>query len=173
MRHRFLMPIALAIAFVVVPCLPCPAATYTLAPAVDRPAAPDFTLSDANGAPIALSAFRGKVVLLDVWATWCTGCKVEIPWYMQFTKKYKKRGLASIGVAMDDEGWNAVTPYLKQKPINYPIVVGDQHFATIYNVTSLPMTLLIDRRGRVADAHVGMVDRSAWEDEIRALLRER
>ena len=172
MRNR-LRRIAFVVAFVAVPCLPCPSAAQTMTPAAQRAAAPDFTLSDARGKPITLSDYKGKVVLLDFWATWCTGCKVEIPWYMEFEKKYKRRGLTSIGVAMDDDGWKTVTPYLKKKPINYPIVVGDANFAQVYNVASLPVTLLIDRHGRIADAHVGMVEKRQWEQEILALLRER
>ena len=171
MRNR-LMRIALVIAFVAVPCVPCPSAAQTTPSPAQRAAAPDFTLSDAKGKPIALSEYKGKVVLLDFWATWCTGCKVEIPWYMEFEKKYKRRGLASIGVAMDEEGWKTVTPYLRKKPINYQIVVGDANFAKAYNVESLPVTLLIDRHGRIADAHVGMVEKDAWEQEILTLLRE-
>jgi cytochrome c biogenesis protein CcmG/thiol:disulfide interchange protein DsbE len=173
MRHRLLTRIALTVACVVVPCLACPSATQTIAPAAQRAAAPDFTLDDSKGAPVTLSDYQGKVVLLDVWATWCTGCKVEIPWYMEFEKKYRRQGLSSIGVAMDEDGWKSVTPYLRKKPINYPIVVGDADFAQAYGVTSMPMTLLIDRKGRIADAHVGMVGKGAWEQEIRTLLRER
>jgi peroxiredoxin len=172
MRNR-LVRIALAAAFVAVPCLPCPGAAQITAPPAQRAAAPDFTLNDSNGKPITLSEYEGKVVLLDFWATWCTGCKVEIPWYMEFEKKYTRRGLASIGVAMDEDGWKAVTPYLRKQPINYPIVVGDANLAKAYNATSLPITLLIDRHGRIADAHVGMVVKSAWEQEIRTLLQER
>ena len=172
MRHPLFIRIALTAACVVVPCLPCPSAPLVAAPA-QRAAAPDFSLKDANGKPIALSAYTGKVVLLDFWATWCTGCKVEIPWYMEFQKKYERRGLASIGVAMDEEGWKTVTPYLRKKPINYPIVVGDANLAKAYNVESLPVTLLIDRHGRIADAHVGMVVKSVWEQEILTLLQER
>jgi peroxiredoxin len=172
MRYR-LIRIALVVAFVVVPCLPCPSAEPAVAPASQRAAAPDFTLTDSNGKAIRLADYRGKVVLLDFWATWCTGCKVEIPWYMEFQKKYQRRGLSSIGVAMDEEGWDKVTPYLRQKPITYPIVVGDADLAKTYNVTSLPVTLLIDRHGRVADAHSGMVVKAEWEREIRALVAER
>jgi cytochrome c biogenesis protein CcmG/thiol:disulfide interchange protein DsbE len=172
MRNR-LVQIAFVLAFLSVPCLPCPSAAQTMTAAAQRAAAPDFTLSDAKGKPITLSEYKGKVVLLDFWATWCTGCKIEIPWYMEFEKKYKRRGLASIGVAMDEAGWKTVTPYLKKKPINYPIVVGDPNFANAYKVESLPVTLLIDRRGRIADEHVGMVVKDSWEQEILTLLRER
>ena len=172
MRRRLLI-LAAAAAFFAVPCLPCAAAPAPSDAPSTRAPAPEFTLRDATGQPIALSAYRGKVVVVDVWATWCTGCKIEIPWFMAFQKKYARRGLVTIGVAMDDEGWAKVTPYLQQKPISYPIVVGDAGFAGTYRVTSMPMTLLIDRKGRIADAHVGMVTKSAWEQELQALLRER
>src|ERR1700741_756615 len=78
-----------------------------LAPAAQRQAAPDFPLADANEKPITLSAYKGNVVLLDFWATWCGGCKQEIPWYVEFDEKYKRQGLAVIGVSMDEDGWKA------------------------------------------------------------------
>ncbi len=137
-----------------------------------RPAAPTFTLHDANGATINLADYKGKVVLLDFWATWCTGCKLEIPWYIEFQEKYSGRGLASIGVAMDDEGWRKVKPYLVEHPINYPIVIGDAAFGRRFGITALPVTLLIDREGRIADSHSGVVVKDAWEQEIQALLAE-
>src|SRR6266571_3283711 len=76
-----------------------------LVPVKARRPAPGFALADANGTPVALSRYKGRVVLLDFWATWCTGCKVEIPWYMEFAKKYEQSGLAVVGVSMDKEGW--------------------------------------------------------------------
>ena len=132
-------------------------------------------LSDADGARVALSGLKGHVVLLDFWATWCTGCKVEIPWYMEFQGKYAKDGLASVGVAMDDEGWAKVRPYLAEHPISYPVVIGNlellQH--TFNLDPSLPVTLLIDRDGKVAESHVGMVDKASFERDIRRLLQEK
>jgi thiol-disulfide isomerase/thioredoxin len=150
-----------------------PTVTTPLPSAKDRKPAPDFVVADANGKTITLSEYKGRVVLLDFWATWCTGCKVEIPWYMEFQKRYARRGLTSIGVAMDDEGWKLVNPYLEQHPISYPVVVGDADVATLFQITSLPVTLLIDRNGRIADWHVGMVVKSTWENEIQTLLREK
>jgi cytochrome c biogenesis protein CcmG/thiol:disulfide interchange protein DsbE len=139
-----------------------------------RKTAPDFTLADASGRSIRLSALKGKVVLLDFWATWCTGCKVEIPWYMEFQQKYASRGLAPMGVAMDDEGWPVVKPYLAQHPITYPIVLGDLHLLQrVFSLDpALPVTLLIDRKGRIASTHAGLVDKDAFEHELQQLLRE-
>src|SRR5881394_1609605 len=88
-------------------------------PADSRKTAPDFSLEDSSGALIKLSGYKGRVVLLDFWATWCTGCKQEIPWYMEFQDKYKKDGLSAIGVSLDDDGWKSVKPFLQEHKINY------------------------------------------------------
>jgi len=145
----------------------------SLTAARERKRAPEFALTDHSGVRRSLSAQKGRVVLLDFWATWCTGCEVEIPWYIEFQKKYAAQGLVSIGAAMDDEGWAKVRPYLAEHPIPYPIVIGNPDLVKPYDVTNLPVTLLIDRHGRIADAHAGVVDKDVWEQEIRELLRER
>jgi len=145
----------------------------TLIAAHERKSAPDFSLADARGARVSLAAQKGRVVLLDFWATWCTGCKVEIPWYVEFQKKYARQGLVSIGAAMDDEGWARVKPYLVEHPIPYPIVIGNPDLLQPYDIKNLPVTLLIDRQGRIADVHAGVVEKDAWEQEINQLLRER
>jgi cytochrome c biogenesis protein CcmG/thiol:disulfide interchange protein DsbE len=142
------------------------------APQVGQPA-PDFTLNDSAGAPVKLSAYKGKVVLLDFWATWCTGCKVEIPWYVEFQDKYRKDGLAAIGVSMDDDGWKSVKPFLEEHKLNYSVVIANQDLTTRYGgLPSLPMTLLIDRDGKIAESHAGMVDKDAFENKIKTLLHE-
>jgi peroxiredoxin len=137
-----------------------------------RKAVPDFTLEDSSGATIKLSAYKGRVVLLDFWATWCTGCKTESPWYMEFVDQYKDRGFSAIGVAMDDDGWKSVRPYLEEHKINYPIVVGSSELGDRFGVQAMPVTLLIDRDGKIADLHVGMVDKAAFDSEIQTLLKE-
>ena len=139
----------------------------------ERTPAPDFALVDSTGRRIVLSEYKGRVVLLDFWATWCTGCKVEIPWYIAFQKRYARRGLTTIGAAMDDEGWQKVKPYLKDHPITYPIVLGNPDLVKPYEITNMPVTLLIDRNGRIADAHVGMVVEETWDKEIKILLKEK
>jgi peroxiredoxin len=142
------------------------------APQVGQPA-PDFSLSDSSGSPVKLSAYKGKVVLLDFWATWCTGCKVEIPWYVEFQDKYRNDGLTAIGVSMDDDGWKSVKPFLEEHKLNYPVVIANQDLTTRYGgLPALPMTLLIDRDGRIAESHAGMVDKDTFENKIKTLLRQ-
>jgi len=151
-----------------------------LIPGRQRKPAPNFILTDAKGDTINLSTYKGKVVLLDFWATWCGGCKTEIPWYMEFDAKYKDRGLAVIGVSMDEDGWKTVKPFLalEKDPetgghtaMKYPVVIGSDSLAKQYHLTSMPMTLLIDREGRIAVSHSGMVDKDDWESKIRSLLQ--
>jgi peroxiredoxin len=167
MRRPIVTTVALVVAFAL-PAL----APADLTPATSRKTAPDFTLTDAKGAPVKLSAYKGRVVLLDFWATWCTGCKVEIPWYVEFQSKYKKSGLSALGVSMDDDGWKSVKPFLEQHKINYPIVIGNWDMGDRFGFSSMPATLLIDRHGKIADLHVGMVDKAAFENEIQTLLKE-
>jgi peroxiredoxin len=143
----------------------------TIIAGAQRKMAPDFTLRDAKGQPLTLSAYRGKVVLLDFWATWCGGCKVEIPWYVEFDKKYRDQGLAVIGVSMDKEGMKVVKPFLAQKNMEYPVVIGNDALAKKYNLTAMPLTLLIDREGRIAVSHAGIVDKDNFESNIKELLK--
>jgi peroxiredoxin len=132
---------------------------------------PDFTLKDSTGANIQLSAYKGKVVLLNFWATWCGGCKVEIPWLVEFEKRYKNSGLAVIGVSMDENGWKTVKPFLEESQINYPVVIGDDAMAKAYRVVGMPMTILIGRDGKIAARSVGIIDKNNCENEIIRLLK--
>lgn len=136
----------------------------------DGQTAPDFALKDARGANIRLSSYKGKVVVVDFWATWCHGCKTEIPWFMEFQNKYKDGGLAVIGVSMDEDGWKSVRPFVEEKKINYPVVIGNDDLAKRYGVESMPMTLLIDRKGKLAASYIGLVDKGIFEKELIRLL---
>jgi cytochrome c biogenesis protein CcmG/thiol:disulfide interchange protein DsbE len=137
----------------------------------DRKAAPDFELKDVNGKVVKLSDFRGKAVMVDFWATWCGPCKVEIPWFMDFERKYKDQGFVVIGVAMDDEGWQVVKPFAEEMKMNYRVVLGNDRTADMYGgIEALPTTVLIDRDGRVASMHVGLTGKKEFQDAIEKLL---
>ena len=137
----------------------------------ERKPAPDFALKDATGKTVKLSDYRGKVVLLNFWATWCGPCKIEIPWFMDFEQTYKDKNFAVLGVSLDEDGWDAVKPYIQQKKINYRVVIGNDQVAQLYGeVDSLPTTFMIDREGRVAAVHVGLVSKSDYQHDIQDLL---
>jgi peroxiredoxin len=138
-----------------------------------RQPAPDFLLKDASGATVRLSDYRGKVVVMNFWATWCAPCQAEIPWFIGFERRYAGRGLAVIGISMDEDGWKSVKPWIDARQVNYRIVIGDEALAREYGgVEALPETLLIDRAGRIAARHVGIVKESEYEGEIRQILNE-
>jgi cytochrome c biogenesis protein CcmG/thiol:disulfide interchange protein DsbE len=123
----------------------------------DRKPAPPFTLKDSSGESVQLAKYKGKVVLLDFWATWCAPCKVEIPWFMEFQQQFKDRGFEVVGVSMDEDGWSVVKPYIEQLKINYRILLGNDEVGQLYGgVDSLPTTFLIDRQGKIASIHVGL-----------------
>ena len=144
----------------------------TLNPEKDRKTAPDFALKDGDGKLVHLSDYRGKVVILDFWATWCGPCRIEIPWFMDLQRKNKDRGFEVLGVAMDDEGWEVVKPFLAELGVNYRVMVGDDLTAQMYGgVDALPTTFLIDRDGRVAAVHVGLASRKDFEDGVEQLLQ--
>jgi len=148
-----------------------PAAHAILQPETLRKAAPQLALKDSTGKTVTLTDYLGKVVLLDFWATWCTGCKMEIPWFSEFQKTYGARGLATVGVSMDEGGWSVVKPFLSKTRVPYPTLLGDAPTAQRFGIESLPDTFLIDRRGRVAAAYkASLVDKNDIEANITALL---
>jgi peroxiredoxin len=154
-------------------CSPSSPVRVASSPDKSRKAAPDFALTDANGASVKLSDYKGKVVLLNFWATWCGPCKIEIPWFIQFEKAYKDRGFVTLGISMDEDAWKAVKPFLSQTGINYPVMIGDDRLAELYGgVDSLPSTFLIDRQGRIAFTHLGLIAKHDYEAEIQQLTAQ-
>jgi peroxiredoxin len=148
-----------------------PTVRAVLQPANERKPAPEFALKDSSGKTIKLKKYRGKVVLLDFWATWCTGCKKEIPWFAEFQKTYGAKRLAVVGVSMDEGGWKVLKPFLAETHVPYQILLGDDAMAKRYGIESMPDTFLIDRKGRVAAAYMaGLVDRDNIEANIKAIL---
>ena len=147
-----------------------------------RKPAPDFVLLDAYGKSVPLSSFKGKPLLLDLWATKCGGCIKEIPLFIEIHHAYRSRGLAIVGISMDilyedlkgpAEAWSLVNPFVEAHKVDYPILMGDDGITNRYSVNALPVTYLIDRRGRIAATYVGIVDRANIEANIKTLLAER
>jgi len=137
----------------------------------DRKPAPDFMLTDAKGASIKLSDYKGRVVLLNFWATWCGPCKIEIPWFVEFQNKYKDRGFAVLGVSMDEDGWQTVRPFIAAHNMNYRVAIGTDQVARRYGgIASLPTTFIIDQEGKIAAVHIGLVSKINYASEILHLL---
>ncbi len=133
--------------------------------------APDFTLPQLDGQDLRLSSYRGKVVLLDFWATWCDPCREEIPHLVELQQKYGDRGLQIIGVSMDDSPEPARTFY-RQFHMNYPVVMGNAETGELYGgVLGLPIGFLINRDGRIYAKHIGATDPAVFEREILSLLQ--
>jgi len=144
-------------------------------PTGERKPAPDFTLKDGDGNPFKLSDLRGKVVVVNFWATWCGPCALEIPWFIEFEQEFKSRGLEIVGVSMDEDGWKAIKPYVASHKMNYRVVLGDDSVGQLYGgVDSLPTTFIIDRQGRFAfPPHVGLPGKNEYLNEIQTLLGEK
>jgi thiol-disulfide isomerase/thioredoxin len=133
--------------------------------------APSWQLSDVDGKPVKLSDFKGKVVILDFWATWCPPCRMEIPGFVAIQKKYADKGFTVIGVSVDEEGPSAVKPVVIELEVNYPIVVADAKIVSDYGgIEVIPTTFIIDRQGDISSVHEGFTDRATFEGQIQSLL---
>ncbi len=145
------------------------AATATPAPATG---APNATMKDLQGRDVTLDQYKGKVVLVNFWATWCQPCRIEIPWMIEFQQKYGPRGFTVLGIAMDDEGKKVVGPFVEKErfdvdgqkmAMNYPIVLGSDDIADRFGgLIGLPTSILISRDGKKVKTIIGLVN----HDEI-------
>jgi cytochrome c biogenesis protein CcmG, thiol:disulfide interchange protein DsbE len=138
--------------------------------AITNHIAPDFTLPQLSGQDLRLSSYRGRVVLLDFWASWCEPCRLETPHLIELQQKYGDRGLQIIGISMDDSPEPARAFY-QQFHINYPVVMGTAKTGELYGgVLGLPIAFLINRDGRIDNKHIGVTDPAIFEKEIKSLL---
>jgi peroxiredoxin len=132
-------------------------------------AAPAFTLTDLNGKSVSLSDFKGKVVILDFWATWCPPCKREIPDFINLQKEYGARGLQVVGIALDEPG--KVQAFASQNGINYPVLLGTDDIAWKYGgIQGIPTTFVIDKTGKITAKFEGYRPRDVFESEIKKRL---
>jgi thiol-disulfide isomerase/thioredoxin len=141
-------------------------------PANAKPANLNFTLKDVDGKDVKLASLKGKVVLLDFWATWCGPCKIEIPWFIEFQNKYGKDGLQVVGVSVDDTQAK-LKPYVTQMKMNYLVLQGLDHddIQDAYGpLFGIPVTVVISRDGKICAKHTGLSSKDGFEKEIKSLL---
>src|SRR5499427_10227585 len=149
------------------------AAAAEACPANAKPANLNFTLKDINGKDLRLSSLKGKVILLDFWATWCEPCKLEIPWFIEFQKKYGGSGFQAIGVSVDDTPAQ-LAPYVARMKMNYPVLQGKDHddIQNAYGpLVGIPVTVVISRDAKMCVKHLGISSRENFEKEIKSLLQ--
>ena len=139
-----------------------------------RPA-PDFTLQSLDGRTVRLSDFRGKAVVLNFWATWCAPCRVEMPWLVELSRRYRAQGVEVVGVSLDDPGQEQeVAKFARERNVDYTILLGSNAVGDAYGgARFLPQTFFIDRDGRIVKSTVGITTESDLEKNIRELAQGR
>ncbi len=152
-----------------------------LAPIATRQTAPVFHLPNAAGKSLSLRDFRGKVVLVNFWATECGGCVLELPTFVDLQREFPEHKYTALGISVDvpydslpsaDAAWKLVAPFVAKHGMTYPIVMGDQATVDLFHITQFPDTYLIDKQGRVAATYVGIVSKDDVERNIKTLLAE-
>src|SRR5580700_12216516 len=141
---------------------------------------PEVTFKDLQGNDVPLPSLKGKVVVVNFWATWCEPCQVLIPWMIGFQQKYADKGFTLLGVAMDEEGKSAVEPFVqksqfdvdgKKMTMNYPIVLGNDDLAAKFGgLLGLPTSIVISRDGKVVKRYIGLASQDDLDKEIKSLL---
>ena len=138
--------------------------------------APEVTFKDLDGTDATLGQYKGKVVLVNFWATWCDPCYVEIPWLIEMQQKYEAKGFTVLGIAMDEDGKSAVAPFLAKErfnvngqklPMNYPIVIGNDNVADKFGgLLGYPTSFLISRDGKIVKTVQGLI---SYEEMTKAI----
>ena len=143
--------------------------------------APNFSVKDLQGGDVSLAQYKGKVVLLNFWATWCEPCRIDIPWLIEFQNKYGARGFTVLGMAMDEGGKKDVDPFVKDErfdvdgqklAMNYPILIGNDAVGDSFGgLLGLPTTVLISRDGKKIKTFIGLVDHEKFVTAIEEQLQ--
>ena len=136
--------------------------------------APEWKLRDPDGKVVDFASFKGKVVVIDFWATWCPPCREEIPGYIQLMKAHAGEGLVVIGISLDQAGPQVVKAFAAKAGINYPLVMADEEILAAFGgVEAIPTTFLIDREGIIRDRKVGAEPAADYAKKVRALLAKK
>ncbi|HUI45873.1 MAG TPA: TlpA disulfide reductase family protein [Nitrospirota bacterium] len=132
--------------------------------------AADFVLQDMNGNNVRLSDYRGKVVLLEFWATWCPPCRASIPGIEKLYNAYKDKGLVVLAVSLDEGGWDAVKSFISSNGMTYTVLKGNDDVSDSYQVRTIPMMLVVDKDGRISKRYLGFGNEEDLEKDIQTIL---
>jgi thiol-disulfide isomerase/thioredoxin len=134
--------------------------------------APKLNLNDLEGRVLRLSDFKGKVVLLNFWATWCAPCRAEMPDLVKWQREYKSRGLQVVGVTYPPTELTEAREFIKSIEVNYPIALGEEGTKAIFDKgETLPVTVVIDKKGMVREVIRGIIFPDEFEQKVKPLLR--
>ena len=133
--------------------------------------APQFTLKDINGKNVSLNDYKGKVIILDFWATWCPPRREEIPDFIALQNEYGKKGLQIIGISVDRDGIKSVKPFYENMKMNYPVLLTDGNVESNYgDIRAIPTTFIVDKKGSIAKKYIGFQPKAVFEKDIKELL---
>ena len=136
--------------------------------------APEFSLKDLKGGEISLSAYKGKVVFLNFWATWCPPCRAEIPDFVEIYGQYKSKGMEIIGISVDKMSPNSLLPFVEKYKISYPVALYTPKIIKDYEPGQfIPTTIIIDKQGRIRQKHIGQMDKETLKNYFLELAEEK
>jgi len=142
------------------------------AEAVPVTPAPAWKLKDLDGKVVSSEQFKGKVVVIDFWATWCGPCRMEIPGYIELQKKYGKDGLVIVGVSLDEKGPSVVKQFAEKFGVNYQMVMADEGIVEAFGgIEAIPTTFIVDRSGKIRDRKIGAEPTAEYEKRLLAFLK--
>ena len=146
--------------------------TVNNAQSIQPQKAPNFALKSNDGKTVELAKLKGKAVIVNFWATWCGPCRAEIPDFIKLYDTYKSKGLEIVGIALDEDGWSIVKPFLEKNKLNYPVVLGTMDVVQQYGgIEGIPTTFFVDKKGNIVDRQVGMLTKPMLEQKIKVLLK--
>ncbi|HWR51368.1 MAG TPA: redoxin family protein [Bryobacteraceae bacterium] len=173
-RRLKLLVLAAAVGVAIYAFMPKHAATSGPVKAASaRKAIPEFALPAASGGEWKVADNRGKVILVNFWATWCPPCRRETPELVRIHDKYAQRGFSVVGISLDDNPESVVPRFVEQFKMSYPVLYPTADFGMAAEVQSLPTTVLVDRQGRIARTYLGAVSEDMLAGDIEQLLQER